>query len=283
MRQASRTAATSRRSVLALALVLAVLASGGDAVSTDDPAQTKAMRACQYTSGTCAASTHRMKFAPMPLAAPCSIWYVGAFTKGIDGQRMHNKYPCTIHVFEPVKPYIEAVRTLWQQKGFTRAKYHAYGLAASSRHVDGVTLLDGHGGAATFGLASNASTAPSTSQHSVVSIELRSVAKVWRTLVGEGRVDYMFINCEGCEYEVLPAMAGADLLRKVRYLDWRPHGNFHQMERIPERYCAIERQLSATHACAHRDGSPKTLVHWERWANLDRAASSRGFRIPKHV
>ena len=69
----------------------------------------------------------------------------------------------------------------------------------------------------------------------------------------------------------MPAMADAGLLRKVRYLDWRPHGNFHQMERIPERYCAIERQLSATHACAHRDGSPETLVHWERWANLDRA------------
>eukprot|EP00966_Prymnesium_polylepis_P312873 7230070-Prymnesium_polylepis.2 len=210
----------------------------------------------------------------MVLTAPCRIWYVGAHVKGSDGQRLHRQYPCVVDVFEPVAPFLDSVREIWTGLGLDRGRYHTYGLAAADRTVRSIPLLAGHNGAATFAMKSTSESQPTPapwlrSTDSVsVDIKLRSVMTVWQELA-EGKVDAIYLNCEGCEYEVLPAMLEANLLRNLTYIEWRPHENFGEVSDIDAKYCRLQWQLDQSHSIEYREGGPsyaeRQRVNWERW------------------
>merc|ERR1712087_992160 len=96
------------------------------------------------------------------------------------------------------------------------------------------------------------------------SIEVRSAPEVWRTL-GTESLALLNLNCEGCEYDVLPTFANAGLLSHVERLLFQGHmvltedeaaqtcdfetGTCSQdaYKRCAERYCKLEGTLSQTH------------------------------------
>ncbi|CAD7973593.1 unnamed protein product [Amoebophrya sp. A120] len=206
----------------------------------------------------------------LPLSGPCSIWYIGAHTHGGDGQLLHKLYPCTIHIFEPVGPFVDSLKKVWGAKGLTRVEFHTFGLAAKARRISNV-VYDSGDGSSTFSLGeSSGGMYGAAPGKKTTDLELRSVADVWQDLQQKGPkgsavVDFIFMNCEGCEYEVLPALSSANLLPQVKFIQWRPHENFEELPTIPETYCRIESFLKESHRITERDGGVGKRINWERW------------------
>lgn len=69
----------------------------------------------------------------MDLQAPCTIWYVGANTKGKDGVRLQKSYNCDIHIFEPVPSFARELVKNW--KNVPRSTIHTFGLGSETKTV----------------------------------------------------------------------------------------------------------------------------------------------------
>lgn len=168
--------------------------------------------------------------------------YLGDYTAAVAA-----RYGCTVHVFEPVPAFAEAIADRFV--GSPKVHVHAYALGEADA-TRTMHLNDDGTGAYASGEA--------------VSVAFRSVASFAEEL--EGMVDVAAINIEGGEYELIPALATAGLLPRIGRL-------FIQFHDLGPDSVARREACRAVLRQTHRQVWDYAFV-WEAWEPLPSARSN---------
>lgn len=194
--------------------------------------------------------------------------------------------PRQLHIFEPVPRYFARLRQRWRHRQNTTL--HCYGLGEEAR--DAAAILAGSGTSLFHELQfsghrlyldSVGDAEHGRHRNVTAAVEIREAAGVWLEL-GVDRLALLDMNCEGCEYEVVPALASAGLLARVEVLNIAEHFVVDDIEANTcdrktgtcamqaallgiDRYCKLRATLSRTHRRTW--GLP---LHAERWELLPR-------------
>ena len=170
-------------------------------------------------------STLRLDY---PLRKDSVVLDIGGY-KGDFAFSMHSRYGCKVNIFEPHPSFY--VSCIERFKNVPEIRCLNYGLGSR----DGTFGISDLGDASSF-VRPNDGT-------SVKSAELRSIADVWAELCLK-EVDLLKINIEGGEYDVLPALIEAGLVRNVKYLQIQFH-NF--IDDSVQKRELIRKRLAETH------------------------------------
>jgi len=163
-----------------------------------------------------------------PLTPSSVVFDLGGY-HGDFAADIHEKYGCTVYIFEPVSEFFQICVDRFKGNG----KIHCfkYGLSATDTWMD-------------IGLAENASSfqSPHTSGK-MERVEIRSIIPCIREL-GVDSIDLMKINIEGGEFEVLDAMIDSNYTDNITNLQIQFH-NF--VENAEEKRNALRKKLNSTH------------------------------------
>ena len=165
------------------------------------------------------------------------VWDVGGFEGGWS-RDVFQHYGIKPLVFEPVPGYAKAIR----DQGFDVVEAGLSGYA----HEATITIAGDRSSTFEMGHEGSGKTR----------IRLLDVSEA----LGSAHLAVLKLNIEGGEYDVLPRLVGAHRMGQIRTLIVQ----FHTF--VPdfgERYLAIKKALSETHACAWRDP-----FIWERWDKI---------------
>jgi FkbM family methyltransferase len=157
------------------------------------------------------------------------------------------RYCCTVHVFEPVRAFADAIERRFAMN--PRVHVHAFGLAGSAREE---RLLVKGQGSSTFSDTSSA--LESTAKGAVIRLE--SAADFFEDKQLD-RVDLIKINIEGGEYELLEHLLERGLVARITDLQIQFHDFVPDAER---RAAAIQSRLAETH-----DLTFQSSFVWENW------------------
>lgn len=206
---------------------------------------------------------HRLSepFVP-PLRTGGLALYIGAHRTGEDGVHFHKHHSLKMHLFEPSPSFFrDLYMAVGNLSGFI---LHNYGLGSRNQQLQ--LLLSGTG-SKTFEGENVGMRGPSEP------VLVRSTSEVMADIYsGEhAHADLLHINCEGCEYDVIPSLkdsghlTGMAQVQIATHLLERPGPTFHEslalsMHDSVNRYCEMHRVLSETHYRVW--GLPWV---WERW------------------
>jgi FkbM family methyltransferase len=142
----------------------------------------------------------------------------------------------SVHTFEPIASLrdklIQNVRT-HVRSGLERLHIHPYGLGGSNRSSCFATG-DAH---AALGVHETKDAGPSSC---AMPAEIREIGSI--VGIGFPRVDFMQINCEGCEYEIIESLLGSPFLNRIEVLEVQFHLEL-PVQNDTHRYCRIEAGL----------------------------------------
>jgi len=159
------------------------------------------------------------RFASMPHLEEakdrCSVWEVGAFERADDSRVLMGAYPnCKFHAYEPIPRFFEKLDKLWS--GESRIVPHNYGLGGKDSYflVDEASLK----GQGTY-IGDNAN-----KQGSV-----RANIKTFDFAVSEAGGQFpslLHLNCEGCEWTLLPEAIESGFIENVPMIQigWHNYG-----------------------------------------------------------
>lgn len=182
-----------------------------------------------------------------PLTANSIVLDVGGY-EGNWAAQIHERYGCTIHVFEPVPAFADNIAARFH--GNPKIIVHRFGL--SDRTGSSVISLD------------HDSTSVHKSKGTPCTIALKSAADAFPTLGLAGNIDLIKINIEGCEYELLAHLADTGLVRQLRDIQVQ----FHDfVPNAPQRMLAIQKTLARTHELTWQ-----YRFVWENWRRRDRSS-----------
>eukprot|EP00979_Chaetoceros_neogracilis_P016062 scaffold6907_cov124-Chaetoceros_neogracile.AAC.1 len=182
----------------------------------------------------------------------CSIWEVGANTAADDSRTLMKLYGnCEYHAFEPVPNFNEQLLEVWKDE--KRMKIHQYGIGATEAKFyvtaedlqgQGTFLMDASGG---------------DTSKAKIEIEI----KTFDTALSQssGIPDMVQMNCEGCEWTVLPEAIQHGWLKKVPVIQvgWHSYGKIGLGARSWQT-CEIRQMLEETHTMDYG-----LAFGWERW------------------
>ena len=188
------------------------------------------------------------RFKPMPLKAPCTIWYVGANTHGGDGLVFYKKYKCKLHLFEPMPSFFKQLKSHW--KSIPNAVLHPYGLGKYSRVINNVQEK----GVSTFTMSEGTGKVSTEIKHP-------SAVKGFNETI-----DLLHVNCEGCEWELLEAFIASGKIPGISIVQFGTHW-FQQVPDIGHRYCSIDATLQKTHRKIFQQP-----FGWERWQVISKTS-----------
>lgn len=156
---------------------------------------------------------------------------IGAF-RGQGASQIHGLYRCQIHGFEPNPHAYEAFVERFVD--VDEVHPYNYGLGAADATLD--LELSGQG-SSLHGLRDG------QAPEETVPVQIRDIVTVLDEL-GLDRVDFLKMNIEGAEYDLLDRLLSSGAMGRVRYLlvqfhEWHPGA--HRRRR------AIRRQLRRTH------------------------------------
>lgn len=165
-----------------------------------------------------------------PLAPESIVFDLGGY-HGDFAAAIHERYGCTVYIFEPVPEFHQICAKRFQ--GNSKIICLNYGLSSKDGWLN-------------INLAENASSfkTSSGSTGASLSVQLRSVVDFVREL-GVKQIELMKINIEGGEFDVLPALIESGDIAKVNYLQVQFH-NF--VDQAQSRRNTIRKQLERTHA-----------------------------------
>ena len=155
------------------------------------------------------------------------------------------------------EPLVSMSKNLTEQfRSNPKVKLHPYGLGSRARRLQIEPNDYGNAGTSIFRSLSS----PNSSL--IQQIELLDVVQVIENIrksnTKNGMIDMISINCEGCEFEILPALILNNLTQYFRIIQFASHCAL-----VPDSsciYCQIEQALQRTH---------QTLYHypklWEGW------------------
>jgi FkbM family methyltransferase len=162
------------------------------------------------------------------LLDPGSIVFdMGGF-EGSWAAEIFSRYACRVEIFEPAPTFAEKIKNRFAKNPYLRV--HTCGLAARTRSEH-------------LSLSSDASSVFIKPDGATVPIELVD-AKEWFDRNPTPRVDFMKINIEGGEYELLERLIETGLISRVVQL----HIQFHEIAVDSKaRMEAIRGKLALTH------------------------------------
>lgn len=189
-------------------------------------------------------------------ASPCTVWEVGANDKAKDSHVLRNMYPnCIFHAFEPVPIYFNRLKARIDASGITNIIPHPYGLGQERLQL--VLKKSDLRHEATF-LGDVLSLG---SKHR--SNEMYAQIETFETGLKDsgGAPTLLHINCEGCEWAMIPSAIDAGLVRKIPIIQFSSHnyGRIGIGARVWQ-YCELRMLLNKTHV--QTAGVP---FAWERW------------------
>lgn len=149
-----------------------------------------------------------------------SFFHVGGYRQAVFARsQLLTWRPERIHIFEPVPEYVFELRRAWAGR-YRNATIHNYGLANRTR-LDVSHIIAGGSSSSFPQLRFSARRMYLDNvalRREVNFVTMRDTADAWRSLGIRGSLALLSLNCEGCEYEVLPALAAAGLMSKVETL-----------------------------------------------------------------
>jgi FkbM family methyltransferase len=162
------------------------------------------------------------------LTADSTVLDFGGYTGNFTARALAES-PATIHVFEAHPTFVAHLRERFRDA--PRVIVHPFGLGAKD-----ATLSFTNAGDASSAVEAGSKT---------VSAEVRSVARFFAETPGLERLDYVTINIEGGEYDLLPALMDAGLMERIGEL----HVQFHLFDRshLAQRSALVER-IAQTHS-----------------------------------
>jgi len=177
----------------------------------------------------------------------CSVWEVGANVEAEDSRTFLKIYGnCRYHAFEPVPPFYEKLKQGWKDE--PRMKVHEYGIGAEDSVIQvteddlqgqSTFLADGKGG----------------------DIEIRIKTFEYALSQSDGIPTLLHMNCEGCEFDFLPAAKKHGFIDKVPVIQigWHSYGDVGLGARAWQ-LCEIRQLLAETHTMTWG-----LAFGWERW------------------
>jgi len=177
--------------------------------------------------------THRVTY---PLTQNSVVVDLGGY-EGKWAKTIHEKYGCTVHVFEPVAEFCDVIK-----KEFANSpKIHVYQSALGNEKGTSQITMSADG-SSMFGKGGE-----------VVPITVDSVHDFLETV---GRVNLIKINIEGAEYDLLDCLTRNELL-KIENIQVQFHTFYPNCQ---ARRRAIRDKLSKTHALTYNYD-----FVWENW------------------
>jgi len=164
--------------------------------------------------------------------------------KGQWASDIYARYNCRVLVFEPVKSFAEKIEKRFERN--RRVEVFRLALGANRRHAAIAMLGDG---------SSVYRTAPEKE-----TIQFEDVAEFFAKH-GIDRVDLMKVNTEGGEYELMPRLFEAGLVKRIRHIQIQFHNVGASSETRMKEIC---RELSRTHKPTYQ-----YKFVWENWVRCD--------------
>jgi FkbM family methyltransferase len=184
-----------------------------------------------------------------PSPPTCKIWYVGAHKHGHDGKSFQKQYNCEIHVFEPHPDFFNVLNAEYKREKIENAHMHDYGFGGSTRTIHNI----GSNGVGSFNMVDGKGKTGK-------SMKIRAAAEIWKELIpGDGTLDLLHLNCEGCEYELMESLIKANLISKIKTIQIGTH-KYKGIQNISSRYCNIVSVLTKTHKADFQQ-----IFGWDRW------------------
>ncbi len=173
---------------------------------------------------------------------------------GHDTSKFIALYNCSIISFEPLIQMSKGLKDKFKTN--SKIEIQPYGLGNRARNLSIEPFDSQNTGTSIF---RKLSTKNSTK---IQSIELLNVVQVIenirKTRTQNGMIDMISINCEGCEFEILPALIFNNLIQYFRIIQFGSHMDF--LSESSCIYCQIEQALERTHQIKYQ----YTML-WEAW------------------
>ncbi|CAF1157519.1 unnamed protein product [Rotaria sordida] len=173
---------------------------------------------------------------------------------GLDTSQFITLYNSSIISFEPLVTMSEALKEKFKTN--SKIEIQPYGLGNRARNLS-IELFDSNNmGTSIFRKLS------SKNSSKIQQIQLLDIVQVIdnirKTKTKYGIIDMISINCEGCEFEILPALILNNLTQYFRIIQFASHMGF--LAESPCIYCQIEQALERTHQIIYH----YTML-WEAW------------------
>jgi FkbM family methyltransferase len=181
----------------------------------------------------------------------CRVWEIGANVAADDSKAMMKMYKnCEYYAFEPVPYFNELLVAKWKDEG--RMTIHKFGIGNTDASFNITNdVLQGKNGVSTFlGDASGGD------------IEIQIKSFDYALSHSNGIPTMIQMNCEGCEWTVIPEALKHGWLQKVSIIQigWHSYGKVGIGARAWQ-LCEIREMLSRTHVMDYG-----LAFGWERWS-----------------
>jgi len=173
---------------------------------------------------------------------------------GLDTSKFIELYDPFIISFEPL---VQMSKSLMEKfKTNSKIEIQPYGLGNYARNLSIEPFDNDNTGTSIFRKLS-AKSSSKLEQIQLLNI-IEVIENIRITKTQNGIIDMISINCEGCEFEILPALILKNMTQYFRIIQFATHTNF-----LPESsciYCQIEQALERTHLTKYR-----YVMLWEAW------------------
>ena len=173
---------------------------------------------------------------------------------GLDTSRFVQLYDPYIISFEPLAQMSKDLMDKFRDN--SKIEIQPYGLGDRARTISVEPFDDSNTGTSIFRKL------PSKDSSKIERIRLLDIVEVINNIrknrTRDGMIDLISINCEGCEFEILPVLVRHDLLQYFRIIQFASHMDV--LRDSPCIYCQMEQVLQRTHSIQYR-----YVMLWEAW------------------
>ena len=178
----------------------------------------------------------------------------------VGGNRGHDTIKF-IQLYDPFIISYEPLVQMWKSlvdeyKNNSKVEFLPYGLGSHARSVLIEPADAGNAGTSIFRPLSSPNSTLIQEIHLLNIVQVINTIRQTRTRTGV--IDMISINCEGCEFEILPALIVNGMLKYFRIIQFASH-----ISLVPDSsciYCQIEQALKMTHQVKYHYSKL-----WEGW------------------
>ncbi|CAF1142408.1 unnamed protein product [Rotaria sordida] len=173
---------------------------------------------------------------------------------GLDTSQFITLYNSSIISFEPLVTMSEALKEKFKTN--PKIEIQPYGLGNRARNLS-IELFDSNNMGTSIFRKLSSKNSSKIQQIQLLDI-VQVIENIRKTKTKYGIIDMISINCEGCEFEILPALILNNLTQYFRIIQFASHMGF--LAESPCIYCQIEQALERTHQIIYH----YTML-WEAW------------------
>lgn len=173
---------------------------------------------------------------------------------GLDTVEFIKLYNASIISFEPIVEM--SVALMEKFKTYPNIEIQPFGLGSQERNLS-IELFDtDNAGTSIFRKISSKNS--SKIKHIQLLNVIQVIENIRKTRTKNGIIDMISINCEGCEFEILPALIHNNMIQYFRIIQFASHMNFFTDSSCI--YCQIQQALELSHKILYQ-----YVMLWEAW------------------